>query len=125
MKYKVHLVCNTWPEGASALESLEKHLGSNFEITKGLGQGDLLVYVRVPWNKLLKQCVRQVPEFKQDDQQRRELKQSLSGIERALDKRIEQLEDEWNVLILDDAYFENEVAIQVSAELIKQSVRRK
>lgn len=123
MRKIVSIVCNTWPEGVDFKEKLEAALGYNFELTEGIEAPEtaLIVYVRVPWNMLLKQCIRNVPEFKKDDKARKELKQSLSGMERALDRAIEKLEDTHPVLVLTEEDVTDSVA--VCAELIKRNTR--
>lgn len=126
MKHNVSLICNTWPEGAPVFAELQRLLGENFKLHKGLVEGvDLIVYVRIPWNQLLKQCLKATPEFKGNDVARKELKQMLSATERSLDLTVSELENKERVLILDEDYFRSEGTIEISAELIRRSIRGK
>lgn len=112
-----------WPEGEDCLPKLKDALGKNFKQVTKTDEADLIVYIRIPWNKLLKQAVKVEPEFKRDDYQRRLLKEQLSYGEITLDNLIESIEEEREVLILDSVFFESDVAIQEAAELIKIKVR--
>jgi hypothetical protein len=120
---RIGFAFHIWPEGETLLPKLKEALGANFETVSTAA--DLLVYIRIPWNTLLKQSVNKEPEFKQDAEQRALLKQVLSENERLLDKMIDEAEEEHNVLVLDSVFFESDAAILEAAELIKLKARGK
>jgi hypothetical protein len=121
---QIDVLSNTWPEGRPALDSIKEKLGNNFKFHAGLsGKADLVLYVRIPWNVLLKQCVKEVPEFKENTEARRELKQSLLAMEKTLDSTVTKLEEKLKVLVVDGTDLDSPQEIETNAHLIKIAIR--